>query len=136
MSDPELVQKINDDITSVDWSQTSAAERNRFAQAMSTFELSKTAQSTSKVVSSARLNSLILTMLVTVVLMLVEVDSGIILGVCLSMQALFLGLSQLVEYGANVLCQRAETSLVEITTRLKERHPTKEGTDAEDIFIL
>ena len=126
---------FNDDISKVNWLETSEKERNSFAVTMTTFELAKRSQIVAHTAASARLTTFVASIILTIILIFFNVEPGIILGTCLSLQLLLFGLSQLFEYGANLMLKRSEALMLSTLETLIERHPQKPGND-EDIFIL
>jgi membrane-bound ClpP family serine protease len=139
LSDPSDVQnkdleKLNELITQVDWSNTSARERETFSMSMLTFELASQAKKITQAVSRARLSTLLVCLAFSVIMMFLDVQPGIILGVTLALQMLFLGVSQLLEHGANTLVKNSEKATFDLVGSLAKRHPSK-SVD-EDIFIL
>jgi MFS superfamily sulfate permease-like transporter len=128
------LEKLNELITQVDWSSTSARERETFSMSMLTFELASQAKKITQAVSRARLSTLLVCLTFTVIMMFFDVQPGIILSVILALQMLFLGVSQLFEHGANNLVKNSEKATFDLVGSLAKRHPSK-STD-EDIFIL
>ena len=126
---------FNDDISKVNWLETSEKERNSFAVTMTTFELAKRSQTVAHTAASARLTTFVASVILTIILIFFNVEPGIILGTCLSLQLLLFGLSQLFEYGANVMLKKSEALMLSTLETLIERHPQKPEHD-EDIFIL
>jgi hypothetical protein len=127
-------QKIDVTITKVDWGSTSPVEREAFSMSMLTLELTSQAKKISHAVSKGRFSTLLTCLVITGALMWFNVDPGTILGVTLGIQMLLLGMSQLFEYGAEVLFKRSEKATHELVEKLAKRHPLKEGS--EDLFIL
>ncbi len=127
-------QKIDVAITKVDWGSTSPVEREAFSMSMLTLELTSQAKKISHAVSKGRLFTLLTCLALTGALMWFNVDPGIILGVTLGTQMLLFGMSQLLEYGAEILFKRSEKATYELVEKLAKRHPLKEG--GEDLFIL
>lgn len=127
-------QKIDETITKVDWGSTSRFEREAFSMSMLTLELASQAKKLTNAITKARFSSLLICLILTGTLMLLSVDHGVILGVTLCAQMFLLGMSQLLEYGADLLFKRSEKSAQDFVENLAQKHPSKDGD--EDLFIL
>ena len=125
---------INHLISKIDWSKTSERDRKAIAESFSALELSSQINIITKSIAKARLLTFSACLIIVCILMIFSVDPGIILGVSLSIQMLFLAVSQIFEFGTTKLSKKSEESTIALLKKLTIRYPLTDMSD--DIYIV